>query len=454
MKNPAHLLACVVALSVGCQAASSDEPVSDAASPDGGPEADAGAEDGPSAPTDGGSDAGAARPFEAIGKEPEACPLARCSGWPTSAQGVVYRYRSRETFGGKVLERTFHVFVPRAATASSPVVVALHGGNGSGPAFLTGVSWLSLATAAAEGLTWEKNSDTCRALPTTEERGVVFRAPDGETPCAPSRVTVTNEKPFILVLPDGVLDEGSSVLRHWEDGRVPSPGFGTATPNRDDVGFIEHVLEVVLGDTSLPVDRSALYLTGVSNGGMMALRAATTIGDAKYPNLAKLAAVVAFVADLPEPLALPAPTVSFGLALHQGTAIPTPNCDTPGCTTPIVLGDGRMPFGQPGGVYFVNSPDRGAVRSGPDTIAAWQAAFGEGVTTEASMGTYAQRATTRFPSGAVVESWVTTGGGHTFLASRQDVQPLARGWAFLSSFARGADGALHERPVTWMNGVY
>lgn len=442
------------------------EPAADASvTPDGGGDAELPSDAGAAA-SDAAADAaadGGVAPFVAVGNAPEPCPYAaaKCAtDWPSAADGTVSKYTSRETFGGKSFLRTFHVFVPASVAAAgtpAPVVVLVHGGNGSGVKFLGQEGWVALAAGNA-GLSWKPNTATCRAAPETEATGLAYRSVNG--PCDPPAVAVSNRVPFVAVFPDGVADPGTQDVRHWEDGRLPSPGFDTATPNRDDVGFLEHVLGVVLDPAATPrIDRERVYVAGVSNGGMMTQRLAASVATRPAGSpLATVAAFAAFVSDYPEPLPPPTLKVPFGLALFHGKNLDTPDCATDGCVSPVVSGDNRMPFGAPGGVHYVNSPDRGRVHSAPDTIAAWTAAFAQATgtsatTTSETIGYFTTRRAIGFAgAAAAMETWETDGGGHSFLSSRQDFQANARAWAFLSSFRRDAAGALVRQPSTALTG--
>ncbi len=462
----ASVLAGVTALGVACGGSDGATPPGPTPVVDGGEGADGANLDGAS--TTDARDADAATPtaFKSVSSAPEACPLppAACANWPDAAtEGVVTKYTSEEKFGSQTIVRTFHVYVPKViadGSRTAPLVLMLHGGNGSASRFLVTQPWTALARAPAAGSSWRPNGPLCRALPTTEENGLVYQTAGGAD-CAPPLKTAMSTKPFVVVYPDGVADPGTTDTRHWEDGRVPSPGFGTATPNRDDVGFIDHVISVMLGDKALKIDEARVYVGGVSNGGMMTQRVASEMAKPKYPSLRRVAAFVAYVSDLPEPLRpLAGATVPFGLALFHGTDIDMPDCNTPGCTTPTVIGDQRMPFGVAGGVHYVNSPDRGRVLSGPDTIAAWRsslgAAAGAAATTNVEdVGYFSKHETTTYGSSAVVfESWVTSGGGHGFMSTREDFLPAMRGWAFLSSFERSVTGALARQAPSWVTGDF
>jgi len=446
-----------------------DTPPADVAADGGGGSPDAAA-DQAAPPLEAGADRDAATPppgaFERVSSAPEACPLpaAACARWPdATTEGVVTKYTSVERFGAKTLPRTFHVFVPKAVVdggVPAPLVIVLHGGNGSGTRFLATQSWTQLAQAPTAGLPWRPNGALCKALPTTEANGLVYQTAGGAA-CMPPVLTATSTKPFIVVYPDGLADPGTADVRHWEDGRLPSPGFDTAVPNRDDVGFIDHVVAVVLADQATKLDASSIYLAGASNGGIMTQRVAAEIANPAYPNLRRIAAFAAYISDLAKPLdPLASATIPFGMSLFHGTDVAMPNCNIAGCTTPTIAGDDRMPFGAAGDICYVNSPDRGQVLSGPDTIAAWRASLAgaagaAAASSVADVGYFSKKTTTRYGTSPVeLESWVTSGGGHGFLSSREDFLPVVRGWAFLSTFGRSANGTLTRRSATWVGGTY
>jgi polyhydroxybutyrate depolymerase len=116
------------------------------------------------------------------------------------------------------LKRTYRLFVPPQAAsakpASLPLVVALHGGLGTGDQFAETSGFEELAKR--EG--------------------------------------------FVVVFPDGV-------DRTWNGGRC----CGQAVTKRvDDTGFLARLIESLSG--SLPIDRARVFVTGHSNGAIMAFR--------------------------------------------------------------------------------------------------------------------------------------------------------------------------------------
>jgi polyhydroxybutyrate depolymerase len=143
------------------------------------------------------------------------------------------------TLGG--LKRSYLVHLPAGGAARDrakpvPLVVALHSGGGRARAF-------------AEFTGFDRLSDSAG---------------------------------FIVAYPEGF--EGN-----WNDGRS-RVGNRALVDNVDDVGFILAIADALAKDYA--VDAKRLYVVGISNGGMMALRAACDASD-------KIAAVAAVAAALP-----------------------------------------------------------------------------------------------------------------------------------------------------------
>ncbi|MBI2697881.1 alpha/beta hydrolase family esterase [Mycobacterium gordonae] len=112
--------------------------------------------------------------------------------------------------------RTFHVYRPQGLSDAAPLVVMLHGGFGSG-------------AQAESSYRWDTEADKGH---------------------------------FLVAYPDG---QG----RAWNAGSCCGNPSET---NLDDVGFIGAVVDAIKGQT--PVDAARVYVTGMSNGAMMALRMA------------------------------------------------------------------------------------------------------------------------------------------------------------------------------------
>lgn len=124
-------------------------------------------------------------------------------------------------FGGE--ERTYRLFVPKSASPDSELalVVALHGGLGSGDQF----------------------ADNSQLEKLAESEG------------------------FIVVFPDG---EG----RTWNAGNCCGE---SARDKVDDVGFLEALIDEL--KATLPVDAERVFMTGHSNGAMMTFRFACERAD-------------------------------------------------------------------------------------------------------------------------------------------------------------------------------
>lgn len=93
---------------------------------------------------------------------------------------------------------------------------------------------------------------------------------------------VDREK-FVVVYPQG--SDGN-----WNDGRVSADISQQASSKTNDVEFTTQIIAQLASDNI--VDPSRVFLTGGSNGGMMALRAACELGD-------RIAGVAPVVANQP-----------------------------------------------------------------------------------------------------------------------------------------------------------
>jgi len=143
------------------------------------------------------------------------------------ASGTTSRRTVASKTGGA---RTYRLFVPEGLSGQVPLVVALHGGLGSGDQFAANSGLDGLATANG----------------------------------------------FIVAYPDGVarLPDGSGGARTWNAGECCGPA---AARDVDDVAFIRDVVTDVSRLQDVDADR--VYAVGHSNGGMMALRLACEASD-------------------------------------------------------------------------------------------------------------------------------------------------------------------------------
>lgn len=116
--------------------------------------------------------------------------------------------------------RTYHLYLPKNSNGSSsiPLVLAFHGGSGSGEKFSKNTNMNALA--AQQG--------------------------------------------FAVVYPD-------AIDNHWNDGR------GTVNTQVDDVGFVKALIERLIKTKN--IDKSRIYAAGLSNGGLFTQRLACEMSD-------------------------------------------------------------------------------------------------------------------------------------------------------------------------------
>lgn len=166
---------------------------------------------------------------------------------PGTAPGVTHGTLQH---GG--LGRTYRLYVPAgiAAGGRAPLVLGLHGGLGSGDQFAANSRFEALAA---------------------QER-------------------------FIVAFPDGV-------DRTWNGGGCCG---GAARKDIDDVGFLAALIEELGKD--LPIDRGRVFITGHSNGGIMAFRF-----GCERPQLVRAIAPVAGSMEIPS---CDAPSGTSLLAIH------------------------------------------------------------------------------------------------------------------------------------------
>jgi polyhydroxybutyrate depolymerase len=243
-------------------------------------------------------------------------------------------------FGGR--ERTYRLYVPARLSEPAPLLVVLHGGGGGG--------------AGMEALT---------------ERGFNRRA---------------DEAGVLVVYPDGI-DHG------WNDGRHDLK-TRAARESVDDVGFLRELV-ATLG-RRYPLDRRRVFVTGISNGGMMTLRLACDATDV-------FTGFVAVAASLGEDTAAGCqPTLPRPVALIDGTDDPL------------------VPFG--GGEVRVLGAHRGRVIGAEATFAAFRGFAGcTGVVAEPALDRIADDGTVLIVrraagcrDGLGVVLYEVQGGGHAW----------------------------------------
>ncbi len=160
------------------------------------------------------------------------------------------------------LERTYRLYLPGAFGDSPGLVVALHGGTGNGKAM--------------ERLTL----------------GGLNRLADQDS--------------FIVAYPDGI-------ERHWNDGRGLEQ-YRAQQEEVDDVGFISALIDALVEEFG--VDPERVYVTGISNGGLMAQRLAIEASD-------KVAAIAVVAVPMSQVLReMPAPQRPLPVLYIMGTDDP------------------------------------------------------------------------------------------------------------------------------------
>jgi polyhydroxybutyrate depolymerase len=238
------------------------------------------------------------------------------------------------------LQRTFWVYAPDTLASPAPLVLALHGGGGTGKGMCS----------MAGGL-----------------------------------MTVAEDHGFLLVCPDGV-------ERHWNDGRGIDDWRAHAE-QIDDVGFLAALVDHL--SRQWAIDRGAIFVTGISNGGLMSYRMACERADL-------VRAIAAVTASLPEALACE-PSEPISILIVNGTQ------------DPLVPYDG--------GEITVLRRTLGRVLSTEDTYRFWAefdkcpgpAAVTDEPDVDPGDGTEVQRAVLDpCADGTRVELYTIFGGGHTW----------------------------------------
>jgi poly(3-hydroxybutyrate) depolymerase len=398
--------------------------------------------------------------FKLLGKTQDSCPwgLIKCAAnWPPASEGTVSLYTSQETHGSATHQRTSHVYVPTELTTKVPLLIFLHGGTQDGYAWfdLTPVVPLADERGTSQGVTWQRNTPSC-TFTFVSLLNMGFKDSAGH-PCTPDTVGYKNGQRYVAVFPDGILDQGSTTARHWEDGRSPSPGWSVVPEQRDDLGFIDHSISTLLLEHAAIIDPERIYVVGGSNGGMMTQRLTCNLSSSFYPSLRKIAAVAPYVGTMPEPLKKgldgrelcnTSGPVLMPMIFILGNKIDTPSCQPYGCTSPKVNGDGVVPYGATGGVYYVNSPDGGRVISAPDTLQHWvdyntKSGAGGTQVTAVMVGQFTTVTRTDYSgSPARIELYEVEGGHHLVAGNRMDFNIWGRILDFVMRYRRNNAGTL------------
>lgn len=153
---------------------------------------------------------------------------ASCNPEHGSESDKIYSVSSSLNIDG--LSRTYLLNLPPAYydSAKFPLVIALHGTGGSASQFEHDYQFSELA----------------------------------------------NDKQFIAVYPEGVKSSGILGIRTWNAGSCCNYAMENAI---DDVKFIHELIDQLT--TEYKIDPNRIYVTGMSNGGMMAYRLAGELSD-------------------------------------------------------------------------------------------------------------------------------------------------------------------------------
>lgn len=190
--------------------------------------------------------------------------MANVFSYKTNAEPVSTKSLEYSSINHDGLKRTYGIYIPTIANQSSsqlPLVIMLHGGGGfaKNAAKMTGLS--------------EK----------AEKEG------------------------FIVVYPEGT-GKFKSILLTWNAGHC----CGYALKNNiDDVGFISKLIDKLIDE--YPVDKGRIYVTGLSNGGMLTHR----IGSELSHKITAIAPVISGLrGDEPAPLS-PVPAIIINGSLDE-----------------------------------------------------------------------------------------------------------------------------------------
>jgi polyhydroxybutyrate depolymerase len=196
---------------------------------------------------------------------------------------------------------------------------------------------------------------------------------------------------FFVVYPQGI---GKS----WNDGR-PDKISDAHRKRIDDVGFLRALIEDLIA--RYPIDAKRIFVTGISNGGLMSYQLGCSLPD-------KIRAIAPVTAQIPAAIApLCGSESAVSLAVFNGTEDPL------------------VPYN--GGQIMVFRRQRGAVLSTDETIRIWRrknrCSPEAGVTELPDVAADGTRVTKIEYSGCKNESKVILyrieGGGHTWPDGRQ-----------------------------------
>ncbi len=186
-----------------------------------------------------------------------------------ASAGTLHQRQTITAPDGRV--RYFHYYVPEKLVKKAPVVIVLHGGTQDNSSILR-----------------EKSAQR-EWLKTADENGVLLIIPNGINPKT---------------------GDADGTNQQWNDCRADDASINTGA---DDVGFIRALID--WASSKFSIDQQRIYATGASNGGMMAYRLAYELSD-------RIAAVAAFIANIPEHSECKKPAKPISVFICNGTKDP------------------------------------------------------------------------------------------------------------------------------------
>lgn len=217
---------------------------------------------------------------------------------------------------------------------------------------------------------------------------------------------------FIIAAPTGAmrLERGFA----WNvPGVVTTSGAIPGAGDRDDVSYLLSIVDLLVKQGL--VDRSRVYVTGLSGGGRMA----SWLGCVASTRFAAIAPVVGLRAGAP---------------LKSDTSQPDPSSCQPQSPVPIITFAGTSDTTNPmagGGAPYWQYPMRAA-----ETRWATLNRCQHPMVSKRISPTIYQELYDGCQDGAVVTAYITEGGGHNWLADDEVM------WTFFANYARAENGSL------------
>jgi polyhydroxybutyrate depolymerase len=273
-----------------------------------------------------------------------AAPPAQCSDGNLFSSSLVH----------DGLTRTYEAYIPQTASTEGerPMLIVLHGGFG--------------------------DAEKIRSLTRYGFESIADR--DG----------------VVVVYPNGI-------DHHWNDGRTGVNDAAHAE-NVDDVGFISSLIDTFVRNYG--VDSGRVYVTGMSNGAMMAYRLACELTD-------RIAAIAPVAGAMTDGLANCSPSRPISIVAFNGTA------------------DRLVPW--QGGQVTVGGYYIGDLVSVPDTLTRWAELNGCGAgrtvtklpDVDPDDGTRVLESSASCAASTEMDAYAIVGGGHTWPNGAAPTLPIS-----------------------------